>query len=146
MNDCETNTPILSAAAQDLRDTLLKETIMSNRKKVTLIAMTLLTLTASACNLLLPQTRSEPTQIIEPVFTQSQANLPQTEDEVPRVTLEEAKAALESGKAMVVDVRSAGAYDVSHIAGAIHIPLDEIEANPTGLELDKEQWILTYCT
>lgn len=119
---------------------------MSNRKKVTLMAMTLLTLTASACNLLLPQVRSEPTQIIEPVSTHSEENLPQTEAEVPRVTLEEAKAALESSEAIVVDVRSAEAYDVSHIAGAIHIPLEEIEANPTGLELDKEQWILTYCT
>ncbi|HEX6270793.1 MAG TPA: rhodanese-like domain-containing protein [Anaerolineales bacterium] len=117
---------------------------MLNRKLIFVLAVNLLVFTLPACNALSPQI--EPTQIIEPVSTPFQEELPQTEADVPRVTVEEAKAALDSGEAVIVDVRSAGPYQTSHIAGAIHIPLGEIQANPTGLELDKEQWILTYCT
>jgi len=62
------------------------------------------------------------------------------------VTVEQAKVALDSGAAVIVDVRSSEAYAVSHIAGAINIQLGEIETNPTGLNLDKDQWIITYCT
>lgn len=65
---------------------------------------------------------------------------------MPRVTVEETKAALESGAAIIVDVRSAEGYEASHIPGAINIQLGEFETNPTDLKLDKEQWIITYCT
>ena len=84
------------------------------------------------------------TQIVEPGFTPS--GTPLTEAEVPRVSIEEARAALEAGTAVIVDVRRPGEFEASHIAGAINIPLEEIERNPTGLDLDKKQWIITYCT
>lgn len=92
------------------------------------------------------QPTSAPTQIIEPVFTQSPGNLPLTEAEVPRVTPEEAKAALDSGAAVIVDVRDPAVYEKSHVAGAISIWLEDIENNPVGVNLDKDQWIITYCT
>ena len=92
-----------------------------------------------ACNALLPLPTQEsaPTQIID---------LPQTEAAVPRVTVEEAKTALDSGAAVIVDVRSQSAYDTSHIAGSLFIPLGAFETDIANLELDKEQWIITYCT
>jgi rhodanese-related sulfurtransferase len=62
------------------------------------------------------------------------------------VSVEEARAALDSGAAVIVDVRNPTAYEASHIAGALSIPLGEIESNLTSLTLDKEQWIITYCT
>ena len=62
------------------------------------------------------------------------------------MSIEEARAALENGTAVIVDVRSPDAYETSHIAGAISVPLGEIERNPTGLSLEKDQWIITYCT
>ena len=102
-----------------------------------------------ACNALLPLPTEEspPTQITEPVFTQPQDNIPQTEAEVPRVTVEEAKVALDSGAAVIVDVRtSQTAYEASHIAGALFIPLDEFENNIASLDLPKDEWIITYCT
>ena len=101
-----------------------------------------------ACNALLPLPTEEspPTQIIEPVFTQPQGNIPQSEDAVPRVTVEEAKVALDSGAAVIVDVRSQSAYDASHIAGALFIPLGEFETNIANLDLGRDQWIITYCT
>jgi len=70
----------------------------------------------------------------------------QTEADVPRVSVEDAVAAIQSGEAVVVDVRSAQAYQDSHIPGALSIPLAEIETNPTGVNLDKAKWIITYCT
>ena len=68
----------------------------------------------------------------------------ETYPEIPRVSLEDAKAALDASSAIIVDVRSAEAYQGSHIAGAINIPLAEIETRLG--ELDKAQWIITYCT
>ncbi|MGH8245357.1 MAG: rhodanese-like domain-containing protein, partial [Gammaproteobacteria bacterium] len=81
-----------------------------------------------------------------PGVTQPQGNIPQSEAAVPRVTVEEAKAAFDSGEAVLVDVRSQGAYEASHAAGALFIPLGEFETDPAGVELNKEQWIITYCT
>jgi predicted sulfurtransferase len=127
---------------------------MLKRKTNILLAATILAFAIQACSA--PSPTIEPTiaptqtlvvtQIIEPVSTQPPANLPQTEAEVPRVSVEEAKAAFDSGAAVIVDVRSAGAYAASHVPGAINIQLGEFETNPTGLNLDKDQWIITYCT
>jgi rhodanese-related sulfurtransferase len=60
--------------------------------------------------------------------------------------VENAKAAFDSGKAIIVDVRSQEAYDMSHIAGARYISLADMENDPEKLGLDKDQWIITYCT
>ena len=64
--------------------------------------------------------------------------------EIARVSIDEAKAALDSGSAVFVDVRSAEAYQASHISGAVNIPSEELETRLS--ELDKAQWIITYCT
>ena len=121
---------------------------MLNRKTNILLTATILAFAIQACSALSPTSEPElaPTQIIEPVFTPSQAELPESEAAVPRASVEEAKAALESGAAIMVDVRSAGAYEASHIPGAINIQLGKFETDPTNLKLDKEQWIITYCT
>jgi len=114
--------------------------------KKNLLVISLLLFAASACNSTLPQTgptiQSYPNQL----QTQGQTALPLTEASVPRVTAEEAKLAFDNGEAVIVDVRSAEAYAEAHLAGAISIPLGEIELNPTGVPLDKSQWIITYCT
>jgi hypothetical protein len=78
--------------------------------------------------------------------TQTAPRLPVTEADVPRVTVDNAKAALDAGIAVIVDVRSKEAYDASHIAGALFIPLSDMENNPEKFGLDKDQWIITYCT
>ncbi|MBI5951949.1 MAG: rhodanese-like domain-containing protein [Chloroflexi bacterium] len=96
-------------------------------KKIHLIVIIVLLALLSACA---PQT----------------PQIPQTEDAVPRVTVEEAKSTFEDGKAIIVDVRSAESYAAGHAAGAISIPLAEFENNIDSLPLDKDQWIITYCT
>ena len=73
-------------------------------------------------------------------------DLPQTEADVPRVTVEEAKAAFDSGQAIIVDVRSTESFVLSHITDALSIPLTRIEDSPKSVTLDKNRWIITYCT
>ena len=68
----------------------------------------------------------------------------ETYPEIERVSLEDAKAALDADKAVFVDVRGAEAYAMSHIPGSLSIPLAEIETRLS--ELDPNQWIITYCT
>lgn len=119
---------------------------MSRSKLV--ISLSVLLLASLACNYIAPTqqpTMPPMTVIVEPTFP-TPKNVLQSEDEVPRVPLEVALTALQSGAAVLVDVRSKQAYDASHIAGAVSIPLAEIEKNPTGLNLAKDQWIITYCT
>lgn len=89
---------------------------------------------------------SAPTQTTVSVPTQPQANLPQTDAEVPRVSVDQAKAAFDRGEAVILDVRGADSYARSHIVGALDISLSEIQTNPTDLNLDKNKWIITYCT
>jgi hypothetical protein len=121
--------------------------IMLGRKTSLLLAAFLIS-ALSACNMFLqqPGPAAEPTQVGAPASSETQDHLPRSQAEVPRVTIEEAKAAIDNGEAIVVDVRRARDYQAGHIPGAIHIPLDEIEANPTGLDLGEDQWIITYCT
>jgi len=104
-------------------------------KKYKLLIVFLLTVcTVAACATAQPQEQS------------SNLPIPQTEDQVPRINVEDAKAALDSGQAILVDVRSADSYAAGHAIGAISIPLDNFENNIDSLSLEKGQWIITYCT
>jgi len=109
-----------------------------------ILAAALLIFTLSACSAIAPT--AEPTYVIvEPTYPPTQATI-LTEANVPRVSIEKARVAVESGAAIIVDVRSKQAYDASHVAGAINIQLGEFETNISGIALDKDQWIITYCT
>ena len=123
-----------------------------------IISISVLVLATLACNFVPPtqvlqitptvivsQTSPVLTAIVEPTSAAA-PKLPLTDADVPRVPLDQAKAAFDSGAAIFVDVRTPQAYEAKHIKGAISISLGEIEINPTGLKLDKNQWIITYCT
>jgi len=124
-----------------------QEIFMKNRNP--LIGVALLIFAALACQSLAPTlTPTEtplPTQP-QPV-QQPQTNLPPlTESQVPRIAVSEAKAAVDSGAATLVDVRSVEAYAKGHAAGAMSIPLVNFEDNINNLSFEKDQWIITYCT
>ena len=115
-------------------------------RKISLLFLLLLIFSALACTPTAATTpQSEPTTAPTRV-PPTQANLPQTEADVPRVSVTDAKAAFDSGEAVIVDVRDAGLYAQEHIAGAKNIPLANIERDPAGVHLKKDQWIITYCT
>ena len=69
---------------------------------------------------------------------------PATVQEVRRVTLLDAKAALEAGTAVFVDVRDSSSYNRSHIPGAVNIPVTDLTNHLS--ELNRSDWIITYCT
>lgn len=58
----------------------------------------------------------------------------------------EAKALLDAGKAIAVDVRHAGEYTEGHIAGAVWLENEKITAETAAAALpDKTQKYLIYC-
>jgi hypothetical protein len=65
-------------------------------------------------------------------------------DGARRITLEDARAALDAGKAILVDVRDEASYKFSHAKGALWIPLNDI-AKRVG-ELPRDKMIITYCS
>ena len=67
---------------------------------------------------------------------------PVSVEQVERVSLADAKAAFDSGSAVFLDVRATESYEVSHIPGALSIPLNELP-NRTG-ELNPGSWIIPY--
>jgi xanthosine utilization system XapX-like protein len=67
-----------------------------------------------------------------------------SQDDVPRVTGEEAARAVREQGAILLDTRTDGQFEMSHVEGAIKLPLAELsEVMKT---LDKDAWYITYCT
>jgi hypothetical protein len=65
--------------------------------------------------------------------------------DVRRIGPEEAAMLLQSGDAVLLDVRSKEAWEGGHIKGAVHIPYAEI-AGRARTELPPTRWIIPYCT
>jgi rhodanese-related sulfurtransferase len=65
-------------------------------------------------------------------------------DGVNRITLAEAKAALDAGKAVMIDVRGEPSYKAGHIKGAQLIELKDIATRAA--ELPKDKTIILYCS
>ena len=95
-----------------------------------LIASALLLVASIACSALSPAAPI-PTRvvIVEPTFPLQPSDLPATEAEVPRVTLEEALVAYSAGAAVFLDVRSRDSFASSHIPGAINIPVNDVRSH-----------------
>ena len=66
------------------------------------------------------------------------------QDEIPRLTVEEAYRAVQAGDAVLVDTRSEAQYLAQHAAGAINLPVDQVQTRLG--ELDPDTWYITYCT
>lgn len=71
------------------------------------------------------------------------AQKPANESEIPRITVEEAKKALDAGNAVFVDSRATEAYRAEHIKGAIII---EGAADDRFDKLPKGKKIIVYCS
>jgi 3-mercaptopyruvate sulfurtransferase SseA len=64
--------------------------------------------------------------------------------DVPRISLEDAKAANDQKAAVFIDTRAEEYWAQMSIPGAINIPWEEMETRYT--ELDPNDWIILYCT
>ena len=69
---------------------------------------------------------------------------PDAADQVERVSAADAKAAVDAGEALLVDVRHVASYRRSHAAGAVHLYPDQVVTR--WKELPREKVIITYCT
>ena len=67
------------------------------------------------------------------------------EDNVPRISAEEAKKLVDAGKAVIIDVRGPDAYKISHIKGSLEYGLSKIEQKDFS-GLPKNKRIIAYCT
>ena len=87
-------------------------------------------------------------KVLGPETTAAQPGpVPTTEipfPEVARISLQDAKSAYDDGSAVFLDVRDPEYYSASHISGALNIPYSTVRSRMA--ELDKNQWIITYCT
>lgn len=63
-----------------------------------------------------------------------------------QITPLEAKTLMDNKQGYIIlDVRTKSEYEVSHISGAVLIPVDEIEEQAPNVLTDKNQLILVYC-
>ena len=74
-----------------------------------------------------------PTAVVESAYPQ-----------IPRINVQDAKAAYDIGNAVFVDVRDPESYAQNHIKGALSIPLQDLPKRIE--ELDQNVWIIPYCT
>ena len=89
-----------------------------------------------------PTATSTPTPI--PTSTPAPTvNVPKDTNEVPRISPEDLKNRLDNGETiLIVDTRSVGAFEAQHIAGAISVPLNQLESRLD--EFPREQEIVFY--
>ena len=69
---------------------------------------------------------------------------PTPSDEVPRITLADAKKAFDEGNAYIVDARAEAVYKDEHIKGAVNIPLGSLDGHLKELPTNKK--IIVYCS
>ncbi len=92
----------------------------------------------------------KPTATFVPLITPSAVVVGQTPAatagsaaSVTRISVQAARASLDAGTAVLVDVRTAAAYQQNHAVGAISIPSSEIAGRYKELPADKQ--IILYC-
>jgi hypothetical protein len=124
----------------------MKKTII---KRLSVAVVLLLMLTTAACksdsypNPYPNETSSQPTATVA-VATATVFVMPASEDAVPRISIEDAKAAFDARTAVFIDVRGTENYNLVHIAGALDIPSDQFATRLSNY--DRNTLIITYCT
>jgi hypothetical protein len=97
-----------------------------------------------------PPPLNSPISTPSPLTTMPGASTPQPNAQQPdkagvkRISAEDLRERVNSGRAVVIDVRDASAYATSHIKGALHIPMASVQANLD--RLPKEKDVVAYCT
>ena len=116
-------------------------------KKLLLLSFSVLSLTIfMACQTAKVADKTETTKTENPVTAQTTPP-PSTdnhEHEAARISLADAKKDYDDNKAVFVDTRSADAFKVEHVKGAINIPAGEAATRYTEIPTDKK--IIAYCS
>ena len=86
----------------------------------------------------------ETANVSSPSPTVAPTAAPKDDDDAPRISLADAKADYDAGKAVIVDARGAESYTTEHIKGSINVPLGDFEAHYKEIPTDKK--IIVYCS
>lgn len=105
---------------------------------ISLVALSVLLAVSASHKKEAATTSQQPEQKLQAQTQQTPA------DGVRRVTVEELRAGLEKGTAIVIDVRSEEQYKAGHIKGSLWIPSDKIASRTK--ELPKDKLIVAYCS
>lgn len=73
-----------------------------------------------------------------------QTSAPMKSFTVPEISISDALAAIARG-AVVIDVRERDVYEKGHIAGAVSVPLEELERRAPEYAAQKEKEFIIYC-
>ena len=76
--------------------------------------------------------------------TSASATQPEPNDGIKRVSVPEARAEFDAGRAVIIDVRGEPAFKAGHIKGSTLIAYSEIAARAA--ELPKDKTIILYCS
>lgn len=73
-----------------------------------------------------------------------------TQYDIKTITSEQAKAMIDTGEYIVLDVRTQQEYDEGHIPDCVHVPIDKTDVEPFKAEVqkyitDKDAKIIVYC-
>ncbi len=69
-----------------------------------------------------------------------------TREEIPRITIDQAKAIHDSGRAVFIDTRGRPAYEQGRIKGSVSMPMNDMpELLPKLRPLFKGKLLVTYC-
>lgn len=106
------------------------------RKIKFLMALSLVLLVLTGCQAV--------TNTVEPVATEAVATEEVAKAEYKKISAEEAKALMDEGDYLVVDVRSAQEFATGHIEGAVNHDVQDL-ANIAKTVPDLESKVLVYC-
>lgn len=76
--------------------------------------------------------------------TNSSSTPADSTDNVPRISLADAKKAFDDGSVIFVDTRAEVQYREEHVKGAINIPAEAFQTRYA--EVPKDKKIITYCS
>lgn len=110
-----------------------------NRSSFALVLLTLAASMLTGCS----SNATAPMNSNAPVMANGK-KLPVAQDTVARINVSEAKQAIDSGEAIIVDVRLADAYRQEHPKGAINLPAAQTGARFS--ELPKDKLLITSCS
>ena len=113
-----------------------------NRGPILLVFVGVILIGTAVFYLVFSSSRGRQISSAIPTSSQNEVRIPYAN--IQRVSLADAQAAFQSGKAVFLDVRGQQYYDQAHISGALSIPEDELPQRFA--ELNKSDWIITYCT
>jgi rhodanese-related sulfurtransferase len=106
-------------------------------KFLILLAVIVLATALSGCN-------SAESKVSPSKTTAAPAESTAPVDDVKRISIADARAALDAGQAVMIDVRTEPAFKAGHIKGSKLIPANEIGTRSG--ELPKDKTIILYCS